>query len=98
MFQNFSLVVTRTTLDPSIPATLGMALPVWLDEVSHVDAGVRIRSVLLPFTRSAATGSQACMLSFGNQSSWLYDAEGAPSLTSDGKAIVLPCYDAVAPA
>ena len=45
---------------------------------------------------SIALPSLTCTLSAISTSSWLYDEEGLPQISEDGKKVVLPCYGSTA--
>ena len=45
---------------------------------------------------SVALPPLSCTLSAGSTSTWLYDEEGLPQLSADGKSTVVPCYGSTA--
>ena len=93
-FQLGSIVVTRTSIVPRSRYFMGQPLPVYLDELHPNVTGLTISSRVLPTRRGSTDTMASCYLSYGNQSEWLFEAEGQPRLTTDGASLVIPCYDA----
>lgn len=86
-FMSGSLSVLR--IGDGITALSGSAAPVYIDE--YKTDGTLIRSIALPSTSGALTGSNKMLTLSGNEVT-----EGSLSLSVDGKQLTFAGYDAVA--
>ena len=57
-----------------------------------VDQYTTVASQSAPVFSYPVSGTNACTLSAGTSTTWLYDQEGIPSLASTGAFLVFPCY------
>jgi hypothetical protein len=86
------LRVGNASLQPSsVPP--GTALPVYLDYLSVATGRVWLTVPLPPTAGSDALGV-ACTLAAGQEPRWDHNGEGIASLSTDGRLIVVPCYNA----
>jgi hypothetical protein len=92
-FQRGSLLVLRAgTSGATVPVT-GIAMPLFLDEFSSTASNQSGPLSTLAFPTDLVSGQQAgCTLALGASRKWLYEQEGLPSLSMDGRSVVLPCY------
>ena len=75
--------------DGVTPLSQGAALPPFFAEY----ATGAPQSAPLSIMPVNIGGANACMLSVSSSPSWLFDQEGIPSLSGDGKLVLFPCYN-----
>lgn len=74
---------------------IGEAIPLFFDELSSTASNQSgpLQSIALPTSFTSQT-SAGCTLAIGATKTWLYEQEGLPTLSLDGRSVTLPCYSA----
>ena len=88
-FQAGSVMVVRlgSAANSASTASVGAALPVFLDEYNAVTQS--------PIVSSIALSTTACTLAVGMSTAgtyYWYDTEGFPSISANGMVVAFPCY------
>ena len=92
-FTSTNLAVVRVG-DGAAAIVSGVAQAVYVDEYST--AGNLVQSIPVVGSVSVNGTVNACTLSAVSSSTWLYDQEGIPSLSTNGTFLTFPCFKVTA--